>query len=141
MPATVRTDPAGILREEIRAACPDAFVRLANGHEALFVTDFCRRASPEAQDAARRTLTERGYSIRCANGLWFLVPGPERIREIPCAFEDPVPENPPRDAALRDLWHLARILRRQARDTETDPVFWPAPETPILSNGILNRRT
>ena len=87
------------MREEIRAACPDAFVRPANGNDALFVTDFCRRASSEAQDAARKTLTECGYSLRPENGLWFLIPGPERIRRIPCAAEDPVPETPPRDAA------------------------------------------
>ncbi len=123
MPATGRNDPAGEMREEIRALCPDAFVRPANVKDALFVTDFCRRAAPEARDAARQALAARGYSVSAERELWFLTPGSGRIRKIPCGLSAPVPETPPRDAALQNLWHLARILRRQAEDTEADPVF------------------
>ena len=110
MPATGRNDPAGEMREEIRALCPEAFVRPANVKDALFVTDFCRRAAPEARDAARQALAARGYSVSAERELWFLTPGSGRIRKIPCGLSAPVPETPPRDAALQNLWHLARIL-------------------------------
>lgn len=130
-----------------------AFVRVADGEDALFVSDAPRRLPPHAWDIARLRLENAGYTAQSTeNGLLAVDWDEARWRLWRDACADAEPAAFPGDKTLWPAYALAALLARHPAPWETQPrellraavkaTFTPSliPQTAKVMYGICAQR-